>query len=155
MLVFSSITSLVLVPRFARLANNPRLVIKRYLQAQLVLGLAVGVVCVAIGIFTKQCLWLLGTAYAGLGGEITLMAAGAGADVLSAAAFAMSIARGYVPNPAAYISANILCQVLCIKWLNVGSVAGLFEFGIVTSLVNFVIISGYIIYSARRARVST
>jgi hypothetical protein len=151
MIVLSSITSLVLVPRFSRLANNPRLVIKRYFQAQLVLGFSVGLVCVAIEIFSKQCLWLLGTSYAGLGSEMTLMAAGAGMNVLSAAAFAMSLARGFVPHPAAYISMNILCQALCIKWLNVGSVAGMFEFGIVTALVNFVILSGYVIYSAYQA----
>jgi len=151
MFMLSSITNLVFVPRFARLANNPSLVIKRYFQAQLVLGLSVGLVCAAIGIFAKQCIWLLGPAYSNLGSVVMLMAAGAGMNVLSNAAFAMNMARGYVPNPAAYIGANILCQALCIKWLNVGSVTGMFEFGIAIPLFNFVILSGYAIYSTYRA----
>jgi O-antigen/teichoic acid export membrane protein len=155
MLVLSSITSMVLVPRFARLANNHSLVIKRYFQAQLVLGLFVGLVCIAIVIFSKECLWLLGASYAGLGGEIILMAVGAGANVLSTAAFAMNMARGYVPNPVAYIGLNVLWQVLCIKWLNVGSVTGMFEFGIAIPLFNFFILSAYAIYSAYRAESAT
>jgi len=155
MMVLSSITSLVLVPRFARLANNPKLIIKRYFQAQLVLGFSVGLACVAIGIFSKQCLWLLGASYARLGSEVILMAAGSAMNVLSAAALALSTARGYVPNPAFYIGANILWQVLCIKWLNIGSVTGMFEFGIVMPLFNLMILSGYVIYSAYRAHPTT
>jgi len=151
MLVLSSITSLVLVPRFARLPNNPSLVTKRYFQAQLVLAFSVGLVCFAIALFSRQCLWLLGAPYAGLGGEVLLMAAGAGVNVLSAAAFAMNIARGFVPNPAIYIGMNILCQALCIKWLNVGSITGMFEFGIAMPLFNLVILSGYVTYSAYQA----
>ena len=136
----------LIVPRFARLNNEFRLVRNRFLSIQAILIL---IFCVIIGIvllFGTEILWVLGPKYNGLEKELTLVMAGSSLGVFSALTYSTCVSRSWVMNPVISIPINVLTIIGAIVFLNVATLYGVLIFNIIVAAVHMIMNSTYGIY---------
>lgn len=144
--VFSGVAGAVVVPRFARLATEKGLVLRRFFQAGFVFASVGAGVVGLVALFPEKVLLLLGREYAGLTGEVVLASAGSAAYFLSASVWGLASARGIVISPWLGIPSNLAVQVLLIALLDVHTVRGVLWLGVFMSafelllcVVNFLV----------------
>lgn len=103
----SIIFGMLVVPRFARLENTFNLLLKRYIQVQI---LVIGTFSIIIGfvyLFPESILWVLGPQYANLKFELFLGVIGGCLSVFSGIVFSLYSSRGWIINPAISIPLNL------------------------------------------------
>jgi len=127
---------MLIVPRYARLKDNKRLIIARFFQ---VLGIVLALSFVIVGfvyLFPEQCLWILGKKYMDLHYEVFLMTISSCIVMLSGVAHMMSSSRAIIPNPYLFILTIISGQAFALFFLvDYTTVAGVIQFSIFTALV--------------------
>ncbi|MDQ1085600.1 polysaccharide biosynthesis protein [Siphonobacter sp. SORGH_AS_1065] len=141
--LFVMVANTLLVPRFARLPAQASLLLKRYLQTHaLFLGLGV-IVCVLVGLFPNQVLYILGRQYAGLGNELLLNTIGTCLGVLAGISFSLCTSRGWAL--AAYISipVNVISILAGLLFIKVDSLAGNLTFYLAITVVQVLMNAGY------------
>src|SRR5690606_1355935 len=122
---------ILVIPRFARLANVRGLLLTRFWQVQAgFVGVGVAVVGL-VWLFPAQVLWVLGPQYAGLTDEVVLMAAGGCVGLLSAVSYHLALARGAVLPSLIYIGAMLSVQVLGFFLLDIRTVHGVLLYKLV------------------------
>ena len=149
--VLSSVTTIMIVPRFARLPQKPGLVLRRYFQVLLVLAVAGAGILALVVAYPGQTLWVLGRDYSGLTSEVKLLASGSVISLLAGTAFGLGNARGWVIHPVVGIGAEILWQVLWICLLDVSKVQGVLWLGIAMSAFQVILFSANVVIWARRS----
>jgi O-antigen/teichoic acid export membrane protein len=137
------ITTLV-VPRFARIQNNFRLLLKRYIQILLVLLLISIVVVGIVWLFPSETLWILGKKYANLKSEIVLSTIGSCMALIVGICFNLNTSRGWTINPVLSISVNIISILICVLVINVSTLKGVLLLNILVNLSDVVM---FIIYT--------
>ena len=128
--VLSTIMTVLLLPRFARLPNERGLLARRFFQVLLFAGAVGAAIVTLVALFPAQSLWLLGRDYNHLTHEVILQAAGSVISLLAGTAFGLGSVRGLVLHPAISIPLELLLQVALIQILDVGVVSGALWFGI-------------------------
>lgn len=127
---------MLIVPRYARLGHNKRMIINRFFQ---VLGIVLLLSFAIVGfvyLFPEQCLWILGKKYAHLHYEVVLMTTSSCLIMISGIAHLMSSSRGIIPNPYLFISSIVAGQAVALFFLvDYTTVAGVIQFSIFTALV--------------------
>jgi O-antigen/teichoic acid export membrane protein len=143
--VFSTICSTLIIPRFARLQFNKKLVFNRFIQVQLIILIVTGVAVGFITLFPSQALLILGKNYSSLTTEIILMTMGSCLSMAGGITYSMSVARGWVLPPAVNIGVNILTQVILLYFLDLSKVKNVIVFSITNSGVAYFILLVYFI----------
>lgn len=130
---------MLIVPRYARLGTNKKLVVSRFFQVLgLVLLLSIGVVGF-VYLFPEQCLWILGKKYMDLQYEVVLMTISSCLVMISGIAHVMASSRAIIPNPYPFIFTIIGAQVFALFFLvDYTTVAGVIQFSIFSALVNII-----------------
>ena len=139
----SIIFGMLITPRFARLANVFALLLKRYVQVQI---LVFFIFCLLIGIvyiFSTQILWVLGPQYADLKYELFLAVIGSSFGVFSGIVFSLYSSRGWVMNPAISIPISIATISVAIWATDVTSLIGVLWLNIIVGAIQLLIHSGY------------
>lgn len=144
--LFSTMFNTLVVPRFARLANNRTLILKYFFQAQALLVLISTVVISGIVVFPTQALAVLGNKYSGLTTEVILITISSCISLAAGITYAISIARGWILIPAINISVNILTQLTLVYFLDLSSTQNVLLFSIVSAAVSYLMLVAYFIY---------
>lgn len=151
--LLTSVSALVVTPRFARLPDRGGApILSRYWQMQgafaFLLLLVVGVVAMSPG----TALRVLGPEYAGLTHEVVLVAFSGALGVLAASAYSMSAARGIVVAPIPMLLSSLLTQIVLIGVLPLDTVAGVLWLGALGNAFSWLLYAGYFSLSCVRSR---
>ena len=139
----NTLLSALILPRFARLPNDFRLLLKRYLQIQAILVTASGAVIFAVWLLAPQLLLILGSKYAGLSTELVLLTIGGSLNFISGNSFFMCTCRGWVINPLVIIVLSLAAICLGIFLLDISSMRGVLPFNILISIPTIVVHISY------------
>jgi hypothetical protein len=143
--VFSTVCYTLIVPRFARLAADRKLVLSRFMQVQLLIFGVSGLIIASISIFPSQVLLLLGKNYSNLTAEIVLMTISGCISMAGGITYSMSVARGKIIPPSLNISINILSQVILIYFLDLSKITNIILFSIANSGIAYILMIIYFI----------
>ena len=138
MLIQSSL-DLLIVPRFARLLEERRQVVLRFLQ---VLGAVSAVALALVGavwLLPEVFLFILGPDYADLEREVLLMTVSSSLSLIGSTINRLASARAIIPNPAVFLGVIIGGQALILAFLvDYGTVTGVLWFGIYAALLGVI-----------------
>jgi O-antigen/teichoic acid export membrane protein len=147
--LLTTMISILVVPRFARLESEPSVLRSRYLIiVGSVTGFGLGVVALA-ALLPDLFLMILGGQYQGLRTEMVLTVGSAVAGVVAGASFSMNAARGLVAPPAFLIPVCIVLQVVFILVNDVGQASGVIMIGLQTAVSHALLHIGYFLYTAK------
>ena len=132
--ILNNLLSVLIIPRFARLPENARLLFTRYVQTLVVMILAAGLIITATWLASPQILLVLGPKYAGLPKELVLVVIGAGINFISGSCFFTCTSRGWVINPLISISISLSGILLGIFLLDISTLKGVLIFNIFVSI---------------------
>ncbi|MCC9167204.1 lipopolysaccharide biosynthesis protein [Pontibacter harenae] len=132
---FTIMFASVIMPRFARLPNDYKLLMQRYLQIQTALVFFFVLFIGGAFLFAKEILWVLGEEYKGLTSEVVLLLAGSCIYVISHSSFSLCTSKGWVINPLFSIPINVISIATCIAILDVSSLSGILLFTIIINSV--------------------
>lgn len=135
-LVRMSIEMLV-VPRYARLASDRKLVVNRFFQVLALISALCVVIVGAVYLFPDLFLWILGSKYDDLQYEMIIMTLGSCLMLLSGVGHMMSSSRGIIPSPFLFIGSTIVSQVLILIFLvDYTTLSGVLWFAVYSALFN-------------------
>jgi O-antigen/teichoic acid export membrane protein len=144
--LFLVIFSTLIVPRFARLANDRRRLRNKILSVIAVLV----VVCIFIisiaFIFSNQFLWILGESYYGLNQEFILIISAGCLSMFQGVFFSINSAKGWIISPLLYIIVSFSTTIASLFLFDISTLEGVITFKIVISLVQAGILISYCFY---------
>ena len=144
--VFSTMIVVLVVPRFAKLEINKKLLLKRFVQILGIIVVFLSTIIVVVYTFPKPILWLLGDAYKGLPFELLLSITGSCIGLLSGIVFQLYSSRGWAMSPFLMISLNVLAIIALASILDLSNLKGVLYFEIWLSTIIFVQLSLFSIY---------
>jgi hypothetical protein len=137
--LFNIVFNTIVVPRFARLPSQLKLVLKRFFLIQAVLWLVGLMIVIVVWFFSKNILWILGHNFSNLNKELVLVAAGSAVTLISGCTSALLSSRGVIVPPILYIPTIIVIQVGLAFVVPIDKVVGVLLYGIYTSVFVYVI----------------
>lgn len=147
---FSALANVVLIPRFAKIQNNSRLMFA-FWGLFLAAGFFGSGIFVLSLFFEKQLLWILGSSYSGLEKELVLAVTGGIFSLLNALAYQLGYCRGWIPSQWVFIALSISTQLAGALFLNLGTAQGVLALNLLSSITGFVF---YFTYNAYRVAAS-
>lgn len=137
--LFTTMFNILIVPRFARLEENRRLLVDRYIKIQLILVVVSVSMVTIVWLFPDQVLWILGSKYNHLKDELVLCFIGTCLNLFVGINYGLNASRGWLLHPAIGIAggiAGIICGVLLI---DISTIKGVLWFNMFTGVVGLFI----------------
>ncbi|MEO8112603.1 MAG: polysaccharide biosynthesis protein [Ginsengibacter sp.] len=138
---FSVLFASLIAPRFARLPNKPKVLLRYYLQILAGLIFLCVSITFAVWLFSSQILWVLGSHYFGLDKELVLMAISSCLNLLYGASFLLGTYRSWVINPIIFIPISLLTTVLAVIVMDTSSLENIILLNIVVTLIEVVMMT--------------
>jgi O-antigen/teichoic acid export membrane protein len=144
--IFNTIVATLIVPRFAKLSSNKKVLLSKFFQ---IIGLLVFVVIIIIGLvhfFPKPILWLLGNTYSDLHEALLLSVIGSCISLLAGIAFSLYSSRGWAIHPAVLIMINVSSIIAFSFVFNLSTLSGVLWLNICMNSAAFIqtiVFSGY------------
>ena len=136
--IVSVVFGTLIAPRFARLPNNRKLLLTRFLQIEVAfLVLSAGIIAF-VWLFPMQTLWVLGENYSNLQFEVILMTIGSCMGLMYGSAFTLCLQRGHVLSPTLDIGITLASQILLIYIVGYSSVQEILTYSIGNGVVQFI-----------------
>jgi O-antigen/teichoic acid export membrane protein len=135
--LFSSIISMLIIPRFAKLAEQKNLLLQRFLQLTGGLSILFLLIILVVYLFPSPILWLLGKSYYGLEKEFVLSIIASCTGLMSGVIFSIYTCRGWAIRPEISITINISAIVILASILDLSSLQGALYLNIGIALVGF------------------
>jgi O-antigen/teichoic acid export membrane protein len=151
--IFNILFSTLVSPRFARLEAKFDLLLKRFIQIQLLLLVLGCVIVLLVNIFSTEILWILGKEYQSLESELVLNMIGSCIGLLAGTSFGLFTSRGWILHPVISIPVSFLSIIVGVIYFDVSSLSGVLYLNIYLAIVQMVLNGGYClikIYSLRR-----
>jgi hypothetical protein len=133
--LFSTIVATLIVPRFAKLAEDKILLLKRFLLIMGLLVVALMVIILVVYLFSTEILWVLGDGYMDLAYELLLSMVASCIGLLAGIAFSLYSSRGWAINPILLIAVNLLTVIGFASILDLSSLKGVLFLNIGVSFV--------------------
>jgi len=115
LIIFTTMAGVLIIPRYARLPNNKKILLKQFNKVIIGVPLLLLAVIALIYIFSPFILQLLGNDYAGLDYELVLVMIGGCISTSRGIFTSLCWARGWIINPVISILSSIIPFVLgCI-----------------------------------------
>ena len=128
--LFSMLFGSLIVPRYARLPNDKKKLLKRFLQAQFGLLLLSGAIILFAALFPKQLLLILGKNYTSLENELILSVIGSCLGLITGSLFTLSSSRGWALNPVISIPLTLLAITSGAAFIDVSNLSGILKFNL-------------------------
>jgi O-antigen/teichoic acid export membrane protein len=144
--LFLVIFSTLIVPRFARLANDRRRLRKKTLSVVAVLVVVCAFIISIAFIFSNQFLWILGESYYGLNREFILIISAGCLSMFQGVFFSINSAKGWIISPLLYIIVSFSTTIASLFLFDISTLEGVITFKIVISLVQAGILISYCFY---------
>lgn len=137
--IFNTLIGTLIIPRFARLANNKMNITKFYARVIFAIIIPLSMVVGIVYSIPSQILWLLGKNYSGLQLELLLMIIGSSISLIAGVAFSLNISRNWIINPVLSISISIASILVGALLFDVSQLIGILYFNIFLAVVQFII----------------
>jgi len=144
--LFTTLFGTLVVPRFARLPEQKKLLIQRFIQIEAALFVISFIVIVIVMLFPAQVLWVLGKGYTNLNKEMLLITISSCLAMLAGVTYSVLVSRGWIIKPVINLTINILFQVLLVVTMDLSKTTNVLMFSIVDFLLAFIILITYFIY---------
>lgn len=141
--IFTSMFGTLIVPRFARLSNDYKILLKRYFQVIIILFCVCLSLFFLVFLFSDYVLLVLGKNYFGLNNALSLYILGSSVGLVSGGAYQLIASRGWILNPIISISLNILSILLGVAIFDVSSLIGVILFGVFLSCFQLIMNGSY------------
>ncbi|HTJ30909.1 MAG TPA: hypothetical protein VL346_10425 [Acidobacteriaceae bacterium] len=139
MALLATLTTTLLVPRFARLPDRRGVLVRRFLMAQAALIILGILMTGTSAIFYKPILWVLGKQFGGLRYELILAFGSACVTLMNGTTNQLLSARGYVVPPVIFVSFAVAVQVGLAMVVPLHELYGALLYGMLTALCLYVI----------------
>jgi O-antigen/teichoic acid export membrane protein len=144
--LFTVVFSTLIVPRFARLPDNPKLLLSRFLQILGILFSLSFCICGLVFVFPDQVLYVLGKNYQGLDTEVFLISISGCIGMAGGIVYSLTIARGMIMPPMINISISIIVQVALIYFMNLSDTKSVLVFSIINVSISMLMGCLYFLY---------
>ena len=141
--LFSVLIGTLVIPRFARLSENKKMLLKRFFQLMILLFLFMFIIVAIVYTFPNQILWILGNNYSGLHSELMLSIIGSYLSLVAGISFSLYTSRGWVLNPLFSISISLISIGTGAYFFNVATLKGVLILNIFLAIIQLVMNSGY------------
>lgn len=150
--ILTTLFSTLIIPRFARLAENPVTLMTKFLQIVLGLVFISTLISGLVYLFPHQVLFILGKSYATLNKEVVLSTVSGCIAMMVGIVYSLGVARGWIISPVISISISILAQVLLISLFDLSNTTNVLWYSVINALLGFVMYGGYFIYRVIKLR---
>ena len=138
--LFNAFLSFVIIPRLARLPNNPEILLKKYLKTLLMVIVFHSILVLLISFFSKEILWVLGEEYSYLNNELILSVIGTSISIFAGVSYSFYSTRGWIIDPLIVIVVDLCAIISGIFIFSVSNILGVLELTIyiasILSLMN-------------------
>ena len=152
--VFTAMFSTLVIPRFARLVNDKKLLIYRFLQIQFSLVILSLTIISIVILFPHPVLSILGKNYAMLSKEVVIVIIGSCLSMMAGITYNILLSRAWVMHPAIMIGVNIITQVILMLSLNLTKMQSVLWFSVINSMVSLVMLQLFYFYKINSKRVA-
>lgn len=150
--LFTVLFSTLVVPRFARLPADSKILLIRFLQVLAILFVISFVICGLVYLFPNQVLYVLGKQYGGLHEEVFLITISGCIGMVVGIVYSLSVSRGWILPPVINISVSILAQGILICFMNLSDTKNVLIFSIINVGISLTMSGGYFFYRIFKAR---
>ncbi|GAA3985580.1 polysaccharide biosynthesis protein [Mucilaginibacter dorajii] len=123
--LFNVLFSTLISPRFARLANDKRILLGNYIKIQIVLFALMALIITIVWLFPAPILWILGPAYANLKNEMVLNIAGSCVALIAGSSFSLYTHRGWAIKPIILIPLSIAAIAVSASLIDISTLHGI------------------------------
>jgi O-antigen/teichoic acid export membrane protein len=133
--VLVTIITTLIIPRFAKLKLEKKILLQRFAQIMLALIVILSLIILLVYFFPAQILWILGKDYKGLNYELLLSIIGSSISLLSGISFALYSSRGWALSPIVLITINLIAIIVFTSILDLSNLKGVLFLNIILGLV--------------------
>lgn len=137
--VVNMVLNMLVVPRFARLADTKAVLADFYVKIQAGLIGVCAIAVIAVWLFSEQILWVLGANYSGLAYELLLAFVGSCLNLIVGFSAVLNSSRGWLLHPVTGISFGVLSIVAGVTLIDVSTLRGVLYFNIFTGVAGLFI----------------
>lgn len=149
LIIFTNIFNIIITPRFARIPDNPKIIINRFLFPLIVLTILCLAVIFLVYTFPKYILWVIGSDYSGLAKELLLYIIGSSIVLINISAISLETSRGWIINPLLSIPLNIISIIIGILLFGTSSLIAILNFNIFISFIQMIMNVSYGIFKIK------
>mgnify|MGYP003537620140 FL=1 len=135
LLIFSTL----IVPRFARIQNQPNKLLQLYIKIVIAFVIFSLFIIGFSYLFSNQILWVLGKNYQGLNNELILLLIATTITMVMASAYSLYLSRGWIINYYISISASLLPIILGCFLFEISTLKGVLYLNILVALVQMIV----------------
>ncbi len=148
--VLNTLFGRLVFPRFARLEQNTKVLLKRFLQIMAALTIVCSFIITGVYLFSNQILWVLGDQYQSLNFALVLSMTSSIIGLLSGAIFRMSTHRGWAVHPGLSIPVSIGAIIIGAMIMDVSQLEGILKFNIFVVVVQLVLNLAYFLFQIKK-----
>lgn len=148
--LIGTMVSTLITPRFARLPNDRKKLLKIFFQIQLGLFILSFFVIGFTILFPNQILWLIGNDYSNLQTELILCIIGGCLGAMAGASFGLSVNRGIIISPLLNIPVIALTIIVGALLIDVTQLVGVLQLNIFIAVIEILLYYIYFIYKLNR-----
>ena len=119
--LFFVVFTTLISPRFARLPPSKDILLKRFLQIQILVLLVNATFIMLTWLFSGQILWILGKEYAHLNSELVINIIGNSIGLFAATSYGLFTSRGWALHPMISIPVSIVSMVAGVFLFDIGT----------------------------------
>lgn len=150
--IFTTLFSTLVIPRFARLQEDRKLIVKRFFQIEaLLFAISFFIVGVVI-LFPSQILLILGKEYTDLTAEVILIATSTCMAMVLGVTYSLLVARGWILKPSLNIPINILFQLIFVFIMDLSRTTNVLKFSIIDYSVSYIIVIIFFFYQINQIK---
>ncbi|MFD3002765.1 polysaccharide biosynthesis protein [Pontibacter toksunensis] len=128
----------LILPRFARLNTESKILLKRFLQIQFVLLLLSISLVLFVLLFSSELVWLLGENYSNLSIELLLFMIGACANFIAGVTYHTCSSRGWVLSPFVLVPVSVIGIIFSAYLFDVSSLQGILLLNIFIAVLQLI-----------------
>lgn len=149
--LISTLFGTLIYPRFARLEEDHKLLLNRFLQITAALFTICIIAVIGIWVLSTPILWVLGEAYSNLNTELVLSATASCIGLISGGVFTMSSQRSWVMNPAISIPVSVASIIAGALIMDVTTLIGVLYFNIFIVSIQLILNGGYFFFRWKKS----
>lgn len=136
--LFFVVFTTLISPRFARLPPSKHILLKRFLQIQILVLLFNATFIMLTWLFSGQILWILGKEYAHLNSELVINIIGNSIGLFAATSYGLFTSRGWALHPMISIPVSIASMVAGVFLFDIGTLKGVLFLNIFVAIIQLV-----------------
>lgn len=148
--VFTAMFTTLVIPRFARLVHNKKVLIIRFLQIQFSLIVLSIAIITFVVLFPHQVLSVLGKNYSMLSKEVVIVIIGSCLSMMTGISYNILLSRAWVMHPLLMIGVNLITQIILMLTLNLAKMQSVLWFSAINSLVSLILLQLFYFYKVNK-----